>query len=142
MYQFSNIKSHPDLPLESHLSQVADIAINLLENKRVDFSKLGISKTHLKELIKLTGFLHDIGKATPYFQNRLLTGKKGPNDEHQHTGLSTILAYKPVIDYCKENKLEDYIALAPLIAIKCHHSEFSKSLPNDGSMELRYPLQI
>ncbi len=137
MYQFSNIKSHPDLPLESHLSQVADIAINLLENKKVDFSKLGISKTHIKELIKRTGFLHDIGKATPYFQNRLLTGKRSPNDEHQHTGLSTILAYKPIMDYCKENKLEDYIALAPLIAIKCHHSEFSKSLPNDYSMELR-----
>jgi len=48
MYQFSNIKSHPDLPLESHLSQVADIAINLLENKKMDFSKLGISKTHVK----------------------------------------------------------------------------------------------
>jgi CRISPR-associated endonuclease/helicase Cas3 len=53
MYQFSNIKSHPDLPLESHLSQVADIAINLLENKKVGFSKLGISKTHIKELITL-----------------------------------------------------------------------------------------
>lgn len=137
MCQFSNIKSHPDITLESHLSQVADIAINLLENKKVDFSKLEISKTHIKELIKRTGLLHDIGKATPYFQSRLSTGKKSPNKEYRHTGLSTILAYHPVIDYCRKNNLKDYIALAPLIAIKCHHSAFSKSLPNDDAMDLR-----
>ncbi len=137
MSQFFDIKSHPDIPLESHLSQVAEIAINILENKNMDFSKLGISKTHIKELIKRTAFLHDIGKATPYFQNRLLTKKKSPNGEHQHTGLSAILAYQPVIDYCRKNNLENHIALAPLIAIHCHHSSFSKNTPNDNVMDLR-----
>lgn len=137
MYQFSDIKSHPDIPLESHLSQVAEIAINILDDKNVDFSKLGISKTHIKELIKRTALLHDIGKATPYFQDRLSTQKKSPNGEHQHTGLSAILAYQPLIDYCRKNNLENHIALAPLIAIHCHHSSFSKNTPNDKVMDLR-----
>jgi CRISPR-associated endonuclease/helicase Cas3 len=137
MCQFSNIKSHPDIPLENHLSQVAEIAIDILENKNMDFSKLGIPKIHIKELIKRTAFLHDIGKATQYFQNRLLTKKKSPNGEHQHTGLSAILAYQPIIDYCRKNNLENHFALAPLIAIHCHHSSFSKDTPNDNVMNLR-----
>ncbi len=137
MCQFSDIKSHPDLPLEKHLTQVAEIAIELLEDKQVNFSALGITKEHLKELIKRTALFHDLGKATTYFQERLQTGKKWPNGEHQHTGLSAILAYKPLITYCKENNLNGSIALAPLMAVQFHHSKFKKEFPNDSVMDAR-----
>jgi CRISPR-associated endonuclease/helicase Cas3 len=137
MCQFSDIKSHPDLPLEKHLEQVAEIAVELLENKHVSFPSLGITKKHLKELIKRAALFHDLGKATSYFQERLRTGKKWPNGEHQHTGLSAILAYKPIINYCKENKLNESIALAPLMAVQFHHSEFKKEFPYDSAMESR-----
>lgn len=137
MCQFSNIKSHPDLPLEKHLEQVAEIAVNLFENKQVCFPSLGITKEHLKELIKRVALFHDLGKATEYFQKRLETGRKGPNGEHQHTGLSAILAYKPIITYCKENNLNEVIALAPLMAVQFHHSEFKKEFPNDSVMDDR-----
>ncbi len=137
MCQFSDIKSHPDLPLEEHLAQVADIATELLEDKRVQFESLGLTNDHLKALVKRTALFHDIGKATTYFQERLETGKKGPNGEHQHTGLSAILAYEPLLTYCKENNLNEIIALAPLLAISFHHSKLSKDLPNDAVMEDR-----
>lgn len=134
MCQFSNIKSHPDLPLEKHLAQVAEIALKLLEYKKVTFHSLGLTQEHLKALIMRAALFHDLGKATTYFQKRLTSGEKGPNGEHQHTGLSAILAYKPLVDYCKKNHLKESIALAPLLAILCHHSELSKDLPNDPVM--------
>lgn len=137
MCQYSDIKSHPDLPLEKHLQQVKEIAVELLENKKVNFSSLGIGKEHLKALIEKATLLHDIGKATAYFQERIRTGRKWPNGEHWHTGLSALLAYKPLISYCKENNLNEVIALAPLLAILYHHSELSKNLPNDSAMEHR-----
>lgn len=137
MYQFSDIKSHPDLPLEEHLTQVAKIANDLLESKNVNFQSLGLTRDHLKALVTRASLFHDLGKATTYFQERLNTGKKGPNGEHQHTGLSTILAYKPLVTYCKENNLSESIALAPLLAVLYHHSKLSKALPNDSVMEDR-----
>jgi CRISPR-associated endonuclease/helicase Cas3 len=137
MCQFSDIKSHPDLPLEKHLAQVAEIAVHLVENKNVHFTALGLTKEHLKGLVKRAALFHDLGKATTYFQKRLETGWKGPNGEHEHTGLSTLLAYKPLVTYCKENNLNECIALAPLLAILKHHSEFKKDLPNDSVMEDR-----
>jgi len=137
MCQFSDIKSHPDLPLERHLEQVSEIAVGLLENKQVSFPSLGITKEHLKELIKRVAIFHDLGKATSYFQERLRSGKKWPNGEHQHTGLSAILSYNPIINYCKENNLNESIALAPLMAIQFHHSEFKREFPNDLAMESR-----
>lgn len=137
MCQFSDTKSHPDLPLEKHLSQVAKIALELLEGKRVQFQSLGLTKEHLKALVERTALFHDLGKATTYFQERLRTDRKAPNGEHQHTGLSAILAYEPLLTYCKENKLSEFISLAPLLAILYHHSEISKDLPNDAVMEDR-----
>lgn len=137
MCQFFDIKSHPDLPLEKHLTQVAKIAVDLLENKQVCFPSLGLTKEHLKEIIRRTALFHDLGKATAYFQERLVTGKKWPNGEHHHTGLSAILAYKPLISYCRENNLNDSIALAPLMAVQFHHSEFKKEFPNDSAMDAR-----
>ena len=137
MCQFSEIKSHSDLPLEKHLTQVAEVAIELLESKRVQFQSLGLTRKHLKDLVERAALFHDLGKATTYFQERLETGKKGPNGEHQHTGLSTILAYEPLLAYCRENNLKKTIALAPLLAILYHHSELSKDLPNDAVMEGR-----
>lgn len=137
MCQFSDIKSHPDLPLEKHLKQVAEIAVELLENKNINFPSLGLTKEHLKELIKRAALFHDLGKATTYFQERLQTGKKWPSGEHQHTGLSAILAYKPLITYCEENKLDKSIVLAPLMAVQFHHSEFKKEFPNDSAMDAR-----
>lgn len=137
MCQYSDIKSHPDLPIEKHLQQVKEIAVELLENKKVNFSSLGIGKEHLKALIEKATLFHDMGKATAYFQERIRTGRKWPNGEHWHTGLSALLAYKPLISYCKENNLNEVIALAPLLAILYHHSELSKNLPNDSAMEDR-----
>ena len=48
-----------------------------------------------------------------------------------------MLAYKPLVTYCKENNLNDCIALAPLLAILKHHSEFKKELPDDSVMQKR-----
>jgi len=137
MCQFSDIRSHPDLPLEKHLTQVTEIAVDLLENKQVSFPSLNLTREHLKELIIRAALFHDLGKATTYFQERLQTGKKFPNGEHQHTGLSAMLAYNPLITYCKKNKLNESIALAPLMAMQFHHSEFKKEFPNDSAMDAR-----
>lgn len=137
MCQFSDIRSHPDLPLEKHLTQVAEIAVNLFKNKQVSFPSLNLTKEHLKELIIRTALFHDLGKATTYFQERLKTGQKWPNGEHQHTGLSALLAYKPLVTYCRENNLAESIALAPLMAVQFHHSEFKKEFPNDSAMDAR-----
>lgn len=137
MCQFSEIKSHPDLPLEKHLMQVMEIAIDLLESKQVCFPALGIKKEHLKELIKRTALFHDLGKATTFFQERLRTGRKWPNGEHQHAELSAMLAYNPIVSYCKKNDLNEAIALAPLMAVQFHHSEFKWKIPDDSLMDAR-----
>ena len=59
MCRFSDIKSHknPDLPLEKHLKQVAEVAIQLLQNKKVNFPSLELN--HLEAFLKKTwGFPH------------------------------------------------------------------------------------
>lgn len=140
MSQSSDICSHPDIPIERHLAQVAKISIDLVESKFIDFSSLGLSRQHVKDFAIRTALFHDLGKGTSFFQRHLPPEEwKGPNGEHYHAGLSTILAYKPLMDYCKANGLESWGALGPLSAIKCHHGSIDLDLQslNDGVMEDR-----
>ena len=136
----SNIFSHPDIPVEQHLAQVAKISADLVESKFFNFSSLGLSCQHVKDLAIRTALFHDIGKCTSFFQRHLPPEEwKGPNGEHYHAGLSTILAYKPLVEYCKANGLENWVALGPISAIKCHHGSIDLDLEslNDSVMEDR-----
>lgn len=137
MSQCSEIKSHPDLLLTDHLAQVSEVAFNLLKTKYVHFPRLRLSRAHLEGLVRRAAMFHDLGKATAFFEKRLTTGEKGSNGEHQHTGLSAILAFRPLTDYCRENNLAEVVGLAPLMAILLHHSEFRKELPYDSVMDAR-----
>lgn len=136
----SKILSHPDIPIERHLAQVARISVDLVESKLFDFSSLGLSCDHVKDFALRTALFHDLGKCTSFFQRHLPpTEWDGPNGEHYHAGLSTILAYRALMEYCKTNNLENWIALGPLVAIKCHHSAIDMDIGslNDGVMKDR-----
>lgn len=137
MSQCFNIKSHQGLFLTDHLAQVCEIALNLLETKHLCFPRLGLSRVHLEGFVKRAAMFHDLGKATTFFETRLFTGKKGPNGEHRHTGLSALFAFRPLLDYCKENNIAEVVALASLMAILLHHSDFKKEMPCDPVMDTR-----
>lgn len=136
MSQSSNIYSHSDIPLEEHLSQVAKVIAELVESKPFELLSLSLTKEHIKALALCTGVLHDIGKATSYFQRYCSSNWtwRGPNGEERHSGLSAILAYKPLIEYCQKNGLKEWIARAPLIAIAKHHSPINLTPPDDMIM--------
>ena len=97
------LKSHPNVNLIEHLRFVGDRSEELVQDK------------NLKYICRVTGYCHDIGKGTLYFQEYLknpeqyLNNKEGDLKSHAH--LSAIIAYFNLKDYDKEQAIISYIAV-------------------------------
>src|SRR5690625_2902717 len=75
--------------LRTHIAEVKENALfHFADN--VD---LGLSKEELKELVKLTAYLHDLGKYTTYFQNYLLKKESIDNRLKQHARIGGFTAF-------------------------------------------------
>lgn len=62
--------SHPDRTLEEHLNSCNDISRKLLEMKFISDNFFPVSE--LEKWRKLVVFFHDLGKATDFFQNKII----------------------------------------------------------------------
>lgn len=85
LHSCSNLFSHPGKALESHLLNVRDWAGHYINSLKPEIKK------ELEETVLMSATLHDIGKATKYFQDYLFSREKHSRELTQHSLLSAFI---------------------------------------------------
>lgn len=127
---FSNLYSHPEKALEDHLVNVADIAQQNLKQSPANFPGQ-ITRDKLSRLIKTCGLLHDLGKATGYFQRYLFASEEEKKNlkvmEETHHGLLSAVAcfFAARTEFEQDEDLKgddrDFLSFIAFLAVKRHH---------------------
>jgi CRISPR-associated endonuclease/helicase Cas3 len=115
------LKSRPNQLLVEHLSNVAENCERL--------APTGILATELepkvlKEIMRLIGASHDVGKATRYFQEYLVAGTSTNPLLKSHSTLSSLYAY-----YAASKKnLGNFLPICSQLIIQAHHGKLQSRL--------------
>lgn len=99
------LRSHSEHLLVEHLKGVSVIGVKLAENYKLCDSDI--------QIVRYIGLCHDFGKATEYFQTKLLKGKDSINANH---GLISALFF-----YHTYKDIDARGALIGYLCIKKHH---------------------
>ncbi|WP_353686761.1 CRISPR-associated helicase Cas3' [Thermodesulfovibrio sp. 3462-1] len=118
----SNLYSHPDKLLEDHLINVADLMEYFLSEKPLAI------QNELKEVARIIGLTHDIGKSTRYFQDYLFAEEsakqKLKSEYSSHSLFSAICTYFIVKEFCQKTCNENvFLPLFAYIAVRRHHDD-------------------
>ena len=122
--------SHPDKKLIVHLSETAKTALEVINGCEYNFSlNFEDQNINLDELIPQLGWLatafHDIGKATPFFQNYIRNPEKIHDTRKNHALLSALFVYFVVDIFLKpkqfDENLKKLLAVFTFSAVKRHH---------------------
>ncbi len=150
---FCEILSHPGIPLESHLLNVADLCkkkFSAHANTRVTEY---FDTTAWQDLVWMMGFCHDLGKATSFFQEYLVEEdeiKKATmrgKDNTSHALLSAVIAHfickKFVGNKPCDHELWQAIPFFIFIAIKRHHGNLNNAVKmnntdDDNELDIKY----
>lgn len=106
-YSFE-LLSHTDRTLREHLNSCTEISRKLLERKYISSSFF--QKVHLQYWLKLLAFYHDMGKASDFFQNKIVvaTFERGEAE--------FIEKHQEYLDYFRKNRqqqIEQLIQTTP-----------------------------
>jgi len=111
----SNLYSHPEKLLYSHLKNVAELMEFFLDEKPASI------KDELSPIVRIIGFSHDIGKATKSFQKYLFAEENEKNKlRTKHSLFSAMCAYYLAKEMNPENRL---FPLFAFITVKRHHGD-------------------
>lgn len=122
MYPFYECLAHEGDPLPKHLLRVAESAETAVADAGED----------VRNTAFLSGLLHDLGKATPYFQIERLRKKK-KNRLTSHAECSACIAWKVT----EHLSLPLRIRLSTLIAIIRHHGNLEFESWEDAYRHIR-----
>ncbi|MCB1777343.1 MAG: CRISPR-associated helicase Cas3', partial [Candidatus Competibacteraceae bacterium] len=104
---FSETFAHPDDPLPEHLERVAE---------RAAASIAPVARREIHWIAFIAGLFHDLGKATPWFQDYLLrNGRRSALSHHAECG--AVLCWW----YTGELNEPLWLRLAAFIAVRRHH---------------------
>lgn len=140
----SELYSHPGTLLEDHLISVRATA---LENY-AEYEKAGIKlfDEAMKIILNVITLCHDVGKATSYFQEKLLAnshkkikiGTKKEKETEHHSLFSSVIAYfvaremikdKRLLESCLDSEeLKFFYSFAAYFCVKNHHSNLRDAL--------------
>lgn len=114
----SGLYSHssPKKLLEDHLKGVADLVGIFLQEKPDEL------RNELLQVCKIVALMHDIGKATKFFQDYLLAQQKPRGNEEkyvQHSFISAVCAYF-LSGLVTDDKILRFFAY---VAVKHHHGD-------------------
>jgi len=123
------LKSHPEKPLEIHLTNVASFCKDRVLEKNIPHKQL------YSKITFLIGLSHDFAKSTTYFQNYLIDHIK--TGKARHGLLSAIFGYYNIQNYLKTNDLDEFWYIAPLawLVILRHHGNLKNIRGMDGESE-------
>lgn len=121
--------------LIDHLKDVADISLRIFKSINHNLESILNQKTW-EDLVYITGFSHDLGKATTYFQNYIKADEDKQarlrnHSETHHGLLSAIFTYLLIKTYFSQNKIEsndNLISFLPFLfflMVKKHHGNLS-----------------
>lgn len=122
MYPFYECLAHEGDPLHKHLLRVAESAKTAVADAGED----------IRDIAFLSGLLHDVGKATPYFQIERLQKKK-KNRLTSHAECSACMAWKVT----ERLSLPLWIRFSTLIAILRHHGNLDFESWEDAYRHIR-----
>jgi len=127
---YNEVWSHPNKSLREHLEKVAEIIKYSIEDLPLN---LPIEKAILSEILYYLGLYHDIGKATPFFQEYLREENEDKkarlkNDSKtKHSFLSAVATYFAIEEYLKEinfeNKFSFFLPVVGFITVRRHHTD-------------------
>jgi CRISPR-associated endonuclease/helicase Cas3 len=103
---FSETFAHPADPLPAHLARVA---------ARAAASIAPTAGAEIRAIARVAGLFHDLGKATPWFQNYLRGGRRSPLTHHAELGALLVWWYSAALDWPLWQRL------AVFIAVRRHH---------------------
>lgn len=106
-WPFSETFAHPGDPLPTHLQRVAERAAS---------SIAPAARREIRTIAFLAGLFHDIGKATPFFRERLL-GDRPKSEITSHAKSGAALAWW----YTGEIAASPAVRLAVFLAVLRHH---------------------
>ncbi len=126
----SGLFSHPGIPLEEHLKQTAALALNLLQEKPI------ATREKLTPLLRTIALVHDLGKATTYFQEYLNAGANKCPETH-HSLFSAVCAY-----YLAREVSDGLEPVFAFLAVRRHHGDLrdirDEIIFNDDDKNLLY----
>jgi CRISPR-associated endonuclease/helicase Cas3 len=122
--------SHPEKTLESHLSEVAKVAVDTIKGKELNLSFVynneSVNVTEiLTDLVYLSAAFHDLGKATSFFQDYIRNLDKVHDKKKSHALLSAVFVFYVVERFLKSKKINKEVAKLlsafTFSAVKRHH---------------------
>lgn len=134
LFPYDEIWSHPDKSLKEHLIKTGELA--RLSIKAIPLA-LPIEKRILVDVVRLIGLYHDIGKATPFFQEYL----REKNDdkkarfknmpETRHSLISAIATYFVIEEYLKKvhfnNEFTSFLPIVSFLTVRRHHGNLQSA---------------
>ena len=130
------LKSHPQKPLEVHLTNVANFCRETILNKQI------ANKELYSEIAFRIGLSHDFAKSTTYFQKYLVDHEK--TEKAYHGLLSAIFCYYCIKNYLEINKLDDFWYITPIswLVVLRHHGNLKNIRGMDGESEKLKDLDV
>ncbi len=148
------LKSHPDKLLIDHLQEVANKAVALYKDKHIF---LPVPQPVFLDLLYTLGALHDVGKATGYFQQYLICNiepEKCKQPVHSnlknHALPSAIFTFWYLKNHFACNQISEYwqkiIPFLGYVAVRRHHGNLNNledefSLSNEQVKDLKKQIQ-
>ena len=135
--------SHPDKKLIVHLTETAKTALEVINqqnyNFSINFDKQSLNLNELMpQLVWLTTAFHDIGKATPFFQDYIRNPEKVHDKRKSHALLSALFVYFVVYKFLNTKQLNkdliQLVAIFTFTAVKRHHGKLD-NLSNELFIE-------
>ena len=121
-----NLISHtePNRKLIVHLDEVYKKAKSRFDELCINFKLLNISKDEFEEILKIVAYCHDFGKASTYFQNKLISENITQKQKRlsEHGLISAFFGYFVAIE-----KFDKRLASFVFMAIKYHHLNLGNS---------------
>ncbi len=136
--------SEPQRKLVVHLDEVYKKAKKRFDSLLIDFDNLSISKNEFEEMLKIVVYCHDFGKASFYFQKKIIQEKeleKGEKRLSEHGLISAFFGFfiaREIFDFDK--RISSFV----FMAIRYHHLNLddSKSMQFFEENELENILNI
>ncbi len=137
-YPARDIVSHPGIPLARHLLETAENVKMLYNPLRI---QAPIDEKNLRTICIITGALHDIGKATSFFQDYILKRKyKKKASIKKHAPLGSIYTYWVILNFSqiKDEQMRAFFAFIASTVIAKHHGNLQDIIDEKKGLRDRF----